>query len=123
MRANQYRLGNLVKYNGKIYEIDSISKEFPTLNTIEYGIGVVDWNNIEPIPLTEEWLVRFGFEKCLNGFWCEKDFLNVKLIDSDIVIFISGTDHDLNIHSKVQYVHQLQNLYFALTNQELTIKP
>jgi len=56
-------VGNLVKYDGKIYELDTIAAEFPTLNTDEFGIGVVDWNNIEPIPLTPEILVRFGFEK------------------------------------------------------------
>jgi len=63
MKANELRIGNLVSYDGRIFEIDTIAKEFPTLNTIEFGIGVVDWENIEPIPLPEEWLIKFGFEK------------------------------------------------------------
>tara|TARA_R110000796_G_scaffold58965_5_gene135843 strand:+ start:3162 stop:3488 length:327 start_codon:yes stop_codon:yes gene_type:complete len=66
-----------------------------------------------PIPLTEEWLVKFGFENAeddgvigFNGlyFWDREDGYS---------LIISGTP--------VKHVHQLQNLYFALTNEELTI--
>ncbi len=80
-------------------------------------------NNIEPIELTEEKLMKFGFEKCLNGYWCEKELLNVKISKHSVIeIYLSGSDTDLALNG-IQFVHQLQNLYFALANEELTIKP
>jgi len=58
MEVRELRIGNLVSYDNRVFEIDTIAKEFPTLNTIDFGIGVVDWNNIKPIPITEEWLLK-----------------------------------------------------------------
>lgn len=69
-----------------------------------------------PIPLTEEWLVRFGFRKTF---------------DSPFEYF-EWTDHNLQLSEKfdcylgkftqpIKYVHQLQNLYFALTGEELKL--
>jgi hypothetical protein len=120
MKANELRIGNLVSYDGRVFEIDTIAKEFPTLNTIEYGIGVVDWGNIEPIPLTEEWLLKFGFESFhkrdfkKKGLFITTYFATPQtLVDDDF-----GNKRVLEL----KYVHQLQNLYFALTNEELTMK-
>jgi hypothetical protein len=120
MKVNEFRLWNLVKYEGKVYEIDSISKEFPTLNTIEFGIGVVDWDNIEPIPLTEEWLVKFGFKKMNNIDWQSKvGGINFYCrFNKEWYSSIGG----IYLSDRIQYVHTLQNLIFALTNQELTFK-
>jgi hypothetical protein len=76
----------------------------------------------EPIPLTEEWLIKFGFteeyrskmhstfytENLSYYFWYENKRQYASFKGTDIVC---------------QYVHQLQNLYFALTGEELTLKP
>ena len=40
------RIGNSVMYDNRIFQISAITDEFPLLNTPEFGIGVVDWNNI-----------------------------------------------------------------------------
>jgi len=77
-----------------------------------------------PIPLTEEWLEKFGFEKekTLNIFWAwNLDRLRIsKLEENDICDVTYTTIGDLYL--TIQSVHQLQNLYFALTGQELEIK-
>lgn len=75
-------------------------------------------HKLNPIPLNEEWLKRFMFENYddLNLVYIknsiqisrEKGFYWYKLINGDEI--------------EVTYVHQLQNLYFALTGEELTIK-
>jgi hypothetical protein len=123
LQSNEFRLWNLVKYEGKVYAIDSISKEFPTLNTIEFGIGVVDWDNIEPILLTEEWLVKFGFNKESNGWKtisiCEEISIGWEYW-AGVTISVNGESFMLN---HIRCIHHLQNLYFALTNQELTLQP
>lgn len=124
LQANEFRIGNLVKYEGNVYAIDSISKEFPTLNTMEFGIGVVDWNNIEPVPLAEELLVKVGFEKQKNN-WKKLTICN----DWTNIFWesLAGIEISVNKHSimlpHINYVHQLQNLYFTLTNEELTLQP
>ncbi len=80
---------------------------------------------IEPIPLTEEWLVKFGLKRSdtdLNRFY---------MCDVDIYIFTDKerkpTHIVFNPSSGTLYVtllhaHQLQNLYFALTGEELTLQ-
>jgi hypothetical protein len=65
------------------------------------------------IPLTEEWLVYFGFEKSTGRIFKK----NGILIISDVIfeVFLGS------VIVKLQYVHQLQNLYFALTDEELEL--
>jgi hypothetical protein len=123
IKASELRIGNLVKYDKRVFEIDIIAHEFPTLNTAEFGIGVVDWNNIEPIPLTEEWLLKFGID-----FTSEKEWYHLTFTIKDLLFetssSIKGFTYNLCFDNQInfQYVHQLQNLYFALTGEELTIK-
>lgn len=77
-----------------------------------------------PIPLTEEWLLKFGFEAEDNGSGTIAVFTNqIAIYHNGVGCFsynASFYEHDNLID--VNSVHQLQNLYFALTNQELTLK-
>jgi hypothetical protein len=72
---------------------------------------------IEPIPLTEEWLLRFGFKK--NRAGCSMKGLKITF-DSDEKIF--WVDYNFTGTCELRYVHQLQNIYFALTGNELKSK-
>jgi hypothetical protein len=128
MKASELRIGNLVKYDNRIFEIDSIAKVFPTLNTSEFGIGVVDYNNIEPILLTEEWLLKFGFTLGYSKWGY--DIPNWMFdLTAFIGIGLNGNKKWFNVYCingeikqilySIHYVHQLQNLYFSLTGQEL----
>lgn len=84
----------------------------------------------EPIPLTEEWLERFGFEiECLAANDCRAvkgDFYITLDHDGSTVI---GYPTSIGMRNKwmfvqdIEYVHQLQNLYFALSGEELELKP
>ena len=68
----------------------------------------------EPIPLTEEWLLGFGFKRTDTvGF----------LSNRKMGLFKGrGRWRVLHHNTAVRYVHQLQNLYFALTGEELIRK-
>lgn len=118
MNAKDFRIGNLVEYDNRIFEIDTIAEEFPTLNTDEFGIGVVSWANIKPIPLTEDWLLKFGFKKInhIYGyyFW--------SLSKGKIDIYEKKTTFRGYSVLHIEHVHQLQNLYYALTGEELNLK-
>jgi hypothetical protein len=119
MKATELRIGNLVyKYYPSGIEIEAVNE----INS--YFVNGIGISAIEPIPLTEEWLVKFGFEEekdndgvfgfKLKNFWYinEYQFRLSNFIDTESMV----------IDNKIHHIHQLQNLYFALTGEELTIK-
>jgi hypothetical protein len=75
-----------------------------------------------PIPLTEEWLLKFGFEKQKYGNWSNGK-LEIGYYSTDecfqyeyiSVLFETETRN-------LEHVHTLQNLYWCLCGEELTIK-
>jgi hypothetical protein len=74
--------------------------------------------SLEPIPLTEEWLLKFGFTKHGKYSYFYKDDL---IIDkNDLGVFFMC---DIDIHVEIKSVHQLQNLHWCLFGEELTLKP
>lgn len=118
MNANELRIGNWVDVSGEIQvslldlsNIYNWKERYRGYATCPY----------RPIPLTEEWLVKFGFEiresHTTDRFW-KNDFL---FKDGKLYIHFSMDEGDFYVECK--YVHQLQNLYFDLTGEELTIKP
>lgn len=126
MKANELRIGNLIKAgiygNVKIicfiYDEIKISINPGTIDrTIHFKVS-----ECEPIELTEEWLLKFGFEKCDSP--CEQGYTN------GIYKLFSNSIGEINIclmdfndwYICLEYVHSLQNLYFALTSEELTIR-
>jgi hypothetical protein len=122
MKSNELRIGNFVLKAEITEEISSIHSD----NTIrlkkgESSKGCYHINLIQPIPLTEEWLIKFGFKKPAHS-WNGKIF---HLSEWDLYPLNWCVVMDKNgavIVKKLKYVHQLQNLYFALTGEELTIK-
>lgn len=130
IRMEELRIGNIVSYRGeKDCIVSNIGNSFETVKQVGLNIqpyGSDDLNEYEPIPLTEEWLLKFGFvEELFNGEIKTSDFYKGR-------IGILGNIGDSNIRQLrfelkccqvfIQYVHQLQNLYFALTNEELEVK-
>jgi hypothetical protein len=107
MKANELRIGNWAMYSSKIQVNE---------NKIRECVDHPD--RFAPIFLTEEWLERFGFEKI--GGWDDYEayILNeVEITINENVPFKNYLDKE------IKHVHQLQNLYFALTGQELELKP
>ena len=80
--------------------------------------------NLKPILLTEEWFIKFGFQ--YNGY---PDSLSLKVLGRGILNAYSISDKPrIEIgtasgyifgETKIKYVHELQNLFFALTKKEL----
>lgn len=138
MKAEELRIGNLIKGIYHDYGIDEeIENEtickVATLDVSgngDYPIYVYSNEDIEhfsefkPIPLTEEWLLKFGFEFHINAncqnFYYEKDAFICIRGDEDFEWF---RYYNGDFYHELKYVHQLQNLYFALTGEELTLKP
>jgi hypothetical protein len=108
MEANELRIGNFILltkdnfYTSKIYQLSG------------FDICKLDESNCfdaKPIPLTEEWLLKFG------------------IINRQIWVFEIFGDNKRGFHISsesgewifIEHVHQLQNLYFALTGEELIV--
>lgn len=114
MKQTELRLGNYITVHGCLQEI--VELPLPENCTEE---------NTNPIPLTEEWLFKFGFEyypsKRENRAF-RKGKLQIVL--SGNYIYPNGRTYYKSwciIESQPKTVHQLQNLYFALTGEELTL--
>jgi hypothetical protein len=119
MKASELRIGNWVC---DIYEEEEFQLDIVDMCDMDIN---GDLYRTDPIPLTEEWLLKFGFKK--------RDVLSSVLYDMKNPRFsvylnppidksnkwnILGIEKNINI----KHVHQLQNLYFAITGAELTIK-
>ncbi len=123
IQANELRIGNLLR--------DKVSKtELKVIELTEKGIVTYvidrskfplksDWG-LEPIQLTEEILLKCGFVQCENEFWYQKNIISIS--PSVGTYEIQGSKLSLSVmrENPIRYLHQLQNLYFALTNEELT---
>lgn len=119
MEVKDLRLGNYVMNGDDIGRVDRLS--IIRISTSSPHVGV----EISPIKLTEEWLKNFEFKYMGNTVSDYKSFqkdelsgnLSVYIMKEGVSIWIETLRIDL------KYVHQLQNLYFALTGKELELKP
>lgn len=124
MKAQELRIGNWLRSWNFNYRVESFDKEYV------YFDHETDrsYDEVEPIPITEEWLVKFGFEKLPNSnatFQILRDGPGHDFTlewDEDIEAWDVYLEDNFWIQVPILSVHQLQNLYFALTGEELTIK-
>ena len=123
MKAEDFRIGNLVYYH--LEDPMDERKEWDEVSPIDYDdlrilTEFKDHSEYTPIPLTEEWLLKLNAKStelspAKNGIWIECEIDN----QGCWVSISNGTGV---VVRRIDYVHQLQNLYFALTDEELTIK-
>lgn len=115
MKPNELRIGNYVNWIN--------TQEPHSLYLIE-EIRELNYHDcFVPIPLTEEWLLKLGFKKEHERYF--NTFIVLRFINNKVDVFNLGVSHDeeyLEFLNSINYVHQLQNLYFALTGKELQIK-
>ena len=114
MKAKELRIGNYYMCAGN-HEI--VVRKVKVIQLNKFGfLSDIDGTNYEickPVILTKEWLDKFNW----NGYNSLHFNSNFE-IDKQGRLYCSGNYKGVNIN----YVHQLQNLYFALTGGELTIK-
>jgi len=115
MTVNELRIGNWINIQGnfkKVLGIDYIHKEHLIISD---GYYQLDW--CEPIPLTEEILLKCGFEKHIT-IDIYPTFVFRMININDGIVYVS----DLGFLNHIKHLHQIQNLYFALTGEELNIE-
>ena len=124
MKANELRIRNWVNVTDKDYQVTQILER-----GVNCGhIGAI-YDLVKPIPLTEDWLTRFGFEKNENGEpqidACEGTALSISIGETPYKysawLCVKGNFQYWQM-STCEFVHELQNFYFALTGEELELK-
>lgn len=123
MKANELRIGNLVLadlHEEKEILVESIcSINNDVFNSTN---GEIPFSSLKPIPLTEEWLLKFGFEKVRYEKYSHEKLNKLRayphVMTNGFGIYLMGSYS----FPHIKHVHQLQNLYFALTGEEVTIK-
>lgn len=104
MKTNELKIGNFVYFLGNVHEIEGLSKRLRPdvghflLSNMEHAQKGF---HLKPIPLTEEWLFKFG-----KIGWLSKD------IDGFFVWFNGRKIY-------IKFVHSLQNMYFCIEQKEL----
>ena len=103
IKIQDLRIGNwYLNENGLSTQVDAL-----------FGVELMG----KPIQLTEQWLLNFAFLKENAGYLNNEIY--IAKIDSvfchPIMLF------DCEDYLEIQYIHQLQNLYHALTGEELTL--
>ena len=114
IEAHDLRIGNYVSTTDTLIPIHKI-KAGDLVSITNGHFKRLDLQ-INPIPLTQEWLIKFGFEFLRRQGGTQGVFSNGLI---DLILSNSG-----NIYYKIKilpYVHKLQNLYYALKDEELTI--
>jgi hypothetical protein len=132
MKANELRIGNWVMAYNSPVQIESIDKDgginYTSANdewTVDYWF-VYQIKEIDPIPLTPEILEKAGFSNPYNiGYhlYIDKENTEGFGINFDDEGWDIGQNHEMfKFHSELKHLHQLQNLYYALTGEELQIE-
>lgn len=131
VKVEELRIGNLVAYHGETVEV----KGLPELGLVYFDSSLLPCphlttgEEVSPIPISEEWLLKFGLEKEGNNLFTSnkqvKEISNKDIgVTAPSFFFNSRLNRWMDSQTRVciDYVHQLQNLTYALTGQELTPK-
>ena len=145
MTANELKIGNYVNVPNEAqcpFRIDAfeyLSKDFIKVAmkmTIEgTEVHPLTWygGDLTPIELTPEWLNKTELQKLgTRNMWNKGKFSIYYQESPDAYsqlckgnFYFVTLDVEKNVavtHFQIKYIHQLQNLYFALQNEELTFK-
>lgn len=131
MKAQELRIGNYVlDSGGKVLRIDFF-EHLQSGYDCKFGQRMfIDGaevhplteytNSAKPIPLTEQWLLDFCFEKDEYQDNYEKIGFDIRIYDGEF-LYCAISEYFPAYSISITYVHELQNLYFALTGEELQL--
>lgn len=117
MKAEELRIGNLVTLSGSlILTVYEIHEDCFYAKDAKGSSFKNTWADLQQIPLSEEVMLKCGFNE--NEFGFHKGMLS----------FLFRTDKkfipnifDICCLKEVKHLHQLQNLFYAITGEELEV--
>ncbi len=121
MKNSDFRIGNLIIADNDVGIVTGIPDHLECIEVSEVGYVIEE---CEPIQLTHDWIIKLGFENhnvksysIKIGTLTELGIDN--LTEGLFEIYFIGLG--IIKIAELEYVHQLQNLYFALKNKDLTV--
>lgn len=126
MKSNELRIGNVVHYRGTTF----CNIEITGQDIADFFSGKLNEIGVElkPIPLTEDIIIKMGFNSPYKN---EEGNIDYWSKDLDASIEVETADSGFTTEKlfrynvsqtrkkPIIYVHQLQNLHFALKGTEL----
>lgn len=138
MKPQELRIGNLVCYNGKVAKVKQITKHKIGYHTKPYEMKMnyARLCEVEPIPITDELLLKIGFREGRNGYFDYREYndelsirftSNYTFIEYANLCFNPEDVTETNYSSSLEFpntlhLHTLQNIWHLLTGKELEIK-
>ena len=118
MKASELRIGNYINDHktDMSYSVISLSKTLCTYKNQQEFRSPYDL--LKPIPLTDEWLQEFGL---IDGVFTELEYFSIRQSFANGLYYCLYFENEYTA-TDIKYVHELQNLYFALVGTELTIQ-
>lgn len=120
IQSNELRIGNFVQSYADIITVEYVDKLLLKgffHRDVVYNTSI-QIRHCKPILLNEEWLIKLGFIKSDTGYYFDKDCEVLFYLNNEKKPICEIHDYD---YKHIVHVHQLQNLYFALTQKELTL--
>jgi hypothetical protein len=119
--ANELRIGNIVDYFSESADTWLDNHCLTANDILCLDDRTVDRAN--PIPLTEEWLIRFGFEK--EEINTRQGSTEMGFVKSIMMVLKANENYYAAPYgfpnANIMHIHTLQNAFFALTQNELTL--
>jgi hypothetical protein len=127
--SNELRIGNYVyaeskEFNiAKVEQINSDRMHYFTQVSESEAPSRIYPSNVWKIPLTEEMLCRFTDEGCIAEHISEDEFVidRFRLIWKNYGYWYVVDDMSEAYITKVKWVHEFQNMFFAINGKELTL--
>ena len=118
MKPTELRIGNIVRYNDELCKVFLLAKNEIYTEVLDEGtLPFYKMEYVKPEPLSEEWLKKIGFfrhDKKYRYIVFEDLYYDIK----KVVGSYSLCRKSIKI-ANIRYLHQLQNIHFALTGEEL----
>lgn len=120
-----YKNINFYPINTEVISIWEHHLDLQNLDLRDEYQNRISHDEVFPIPLTEEWLIKLGFQKDRHYYHIKDSlpemYVEYYLADNEYSFYIYLNEDWHCLYSDIQSVHKLQNLYFALTGTELEI--
>jgi len=117
MKIQELRIGNLVNWKENEIHINAVD-----LHQMSDSKQYLE--EFTPILLTPKWLIKFGFKEKKTKL---EEIYRLEMFEyatscKTIDLEFENTENHITYTTDVKYVHELQNLFFALTGKELSVK-
>lgn len=116
IQPNELRIGNWVKivYDDFYHKIKSID-DFCVKVECDTFYSIIRPTEVQPIPLTDELLKKCGFREIVEKVFVHGEMVNLVKGDNGYCLYD-------RLSIDISSLHQLQNIFFALTGKELEVK-